>query len=466
MLYQFRAPLFRQWNFQKIHGYLSDNPGLAKHFKDCHATREKILGTLREAYTKQCGGVRGKVQSNKVVDFRADTLIALLEEYMPMLETLIAFVEDQLEGKLKGLETVWTSVLTNSWEAKALSANLKHEKMQVYFLYGQAIYSQAAKAHREHRTEIQTEEMKERRGSGDDLTVLKELITQLKRAAGIWEWISKFESKCYPINCKNHTPEVFQDIPKALSWMALANAQELMVQVAVMTGKSNKLVAKLSEGVSVWLLEALQLAKKELGTQASILSHDIVVYLDRRSKMYHGVALKYQSKVKLEEEKYGERVAVLDVAVRCLSGLKITPLKVKRKLQPLSLTLLTLSSSIKDQLQACKALYQEAKSDNDQVYHYKVPPTSTHETVDHVKFIKPTEYTPPEPIVLLLSSEMDKLTINNPSEEQDEELKIAIAMSLNANKPENEKSEEEVKVDAEDSPKDPNAPTATTVSYV
>ena len=59
------------------------------------------MGTLREAYTKQSGGVKKNVQSNKVVDFRADTLIALLEEYMPMLETLIAFVNDTLGGNLK-----------------------------------------------------------------------------------------------------------------------------------------------------------------------------------------------------------------------------------------------------------------------------------------------------------------------------------------------------------------------------
>lgn len=489
MLYQFRASLFRQWNFPKIHSVLKDNPGLAKHFKDCHAIREKILGTLREAYTKQSGGVKKHVQSNKVVDFRADTLIALLEEYMPMLETLIAFVNDTLGGNLKGLETVWTSVLTDNWENKSLSANLQHEKMQVYFLYAQAIYSQAAMVHRQHRTEIQTEEEKERRGGGDEIDTLKRLIAQLKQAAGIWDYLSSVSSKCYPINCKNQTPEVFQETPRALSMMALANAQEFMVQVAVEKKKSNKIVAKLAEGVSVQLLEALKVLRQGLGNKANMVSHDFLVYLDRRSKMYHGIALKYQSKVKLEEEKYGERVAVLDAAIQCLGSLRITPLKVKKKIQPLSSTLQILSGSIRDQLRATNILYNEARSDNNEVYHYKVPSASKHDSVDHVKFVKLTEFTPPEAQVLLITaSQMEALTIDSPPEDQDNDLAIAISMSMSDKKQE-QKSEaydndlsraiqasleverskaeaKEAKDNAADGPEDPNAPTAPTVSYI
>jgi len=486
MLYQFRASLFRQWNFQKIHTALADNPGLAKHFKDCHAIREKILGTLREAYTKQSGGLKKNVQSNKVVDFRADTLIALLEEYMPMLETLIAFVDDTLGGKLKGLETVWTSVLTDSWETKALSTNLQHEKLQVYFLYAQAIYSQAAKTHRQHRTKIQTEEEKERRGGGDEISTLKELIAQLKQAAGIWDWLSSVGSKCYPIKCNNKTPEVFQETPKALAVMALANAQEFMVQVAVETKKSNTIVVKLAEGVSVQLLEALQILRKGLGKQSTLLSHDLIVYLDRRSKMYHGIALKYQSKVKLQNDEHGERVAVLEAARQCLGGLKITPLRVKKKVQPLSSTLQILAGSIRDQLKATNKLYLEAKTDNEQVYHYKVPPAHKHDNVDHRKFIKLTKFTPPEAKVLLITQrQMEELKIDDVIEDQDEDLAAAINMSLNDRNQEkkseayeddlsraikeslkDQPSKPETKDNDEEGPEDPNAPTAPTVSYI
>lgn len=72
------------------------------------------MGALREAHTKQYGGI----------GYRADTLVVLLEEYIPMLETLIVLVEESLDGKLQGLDTVWTSVLTDTWEAKTLSENL------------------------------------------------------------------------------------------------------------------------------------------------------------------------------------------------------------------------------------------------------------------------------------------------------------------------------------------------------
>jgi len=419
------------------------------------------LGTLKEAYTKQCGGVRKNVESNKVVDFRADTLIALLEGYIPLLETLIALVEESLNGKLQGLETVWTSVLTNSWEEKALSSNLQHEKMQVYFLYGQAIYSHAGILHRAHRKEIQTQEMKERRGDGDDISTLKEIISQLKRAAGIWDWLSSVRSKCYPVTSQNKTPEVFQDIPRALSVMALANSQELMVQIAVQTKKSNKLVTKLAEGIAVQLLEALQIAKKGMGAQVNMLSHDILVYLDRRWKLYHGIALKYWSKVKLEEEKYGERVAVLEAARKYLEDLDVPPLITiekssflaakKKKVHSLSISLQVLNSSIEDQLQSINLLYKDAKSDNDQVYHYKVPPTSQHDSVDHAKFMKPTEFTPSEPITVLLSTtrQMEELTVNKPS--QDDELNVA---------PNSHEDDQSGKADIENAPAEPK------VSYV
>jgi len=388
------------------------------------------LGTLREAYTKQCGGVRKKVESNKVVSFRADTLITLLEEYIPMLETLFALVEQSMDGKLQGLETVWTSVLTNNWEDKALSKNLHHERMQVYFLYGQAVYSQASMKHQAHRVEMQTEDMKETRGGGDDLSTLKDIISELKQASGIWDWLSSVESKCYPVKCENKTPEVFQDIPRALSEMALANAQELMIQVAVQTKKSDKLVTKLAEGIAVQHMEALQIAQKGLGAQARMLSHDISVYLDRRSKLYHGIALKYWSKVKLEEEKYGERVAVLEAARKHLEGLEISPLVTmeqggflqgkKEKIHSLSLSHRILVSSIKDQLQAVNLLLDEAKSDNDQVYHYKVPRISQHDSVDHVKFMKPTKFTPFEAIVLLSATkQIEELAVEKPSEDDE-----------------------------------------------
>jgi len=271
--------------------------------------------------------------------------------------------------------------------------------------------------------------------------------------------------------------------------MALANAQEFMVQVAVEKKKSNTLVAKLAEGVSVQLYDAYQALNKGLGNHVKVVSHDFLVYLDRRSKMYHGIALKYKSKVKLEEEKYGERVAVLEAARQCLGGLKITPLKVKKKFMPLSSTLQILSGSIKDQLRATNALYREATSDNETVYHYKVPSYTKHDSVDHMKFVKLTEFTPPEAQVLLITqSQMDELTIDDGLGDHDEDLTMAISASMNdmsrgrkpaknedadlsraiklsleeKSKPESKES----KNNGGDGPVDPNAPTAPTVSYI
>jgi len=141
---------------------------------------------------------------------------------------------------------------------------------------------------------VQTLEIKRRKkGDKADISILKQLISQMKRAAGIWDWLSSVKSKCYPITCKNPSPEVFQAIPRALSLMALANAQEFMVQCAVETGKPHELISKLCEGISLQLMEALQIAEMGLGAETWMLSHDIILYLDRRSRMYHGIALKY-----------------------------------------------------------------------------------------------------------------------------------------------------------------------------
>jgi len=404
MLYQFRACLFRQWNVKAIMATLKANPGLAKHFEDCHKLREKILGTLREAYMKQSGGNRKKVNSASVTHVRSDTLINLVEEYLPMLDTLISLVDETLGGKIKGLETVWTSILTESWETKALSDNLAHERMQILFLLAQAVYMDAAAEHRDHRTAVQSEAEKEVRKGGDDVDCLKSIMKKLQRAAGIWNYLSD-KAKCYPIRAQNMTPECFQDIPKAMATLALANAQEFMVQIAVEGKKSNQIVAKLAEGVSLQLTSALKTARTALGSKQVLLNPDIQVYLDLRASMYHAIALKYQSKVAHDAEEYGERIAILKAAQGTLGRLAV-PVPKDKKGRPLQLspTLQILQGSIRDQRNMVAALLKEATEDNENVYHYRVPATDKHNSVDHIKMIKPKEYTPPEPKVILLPS--------------------------------------------------------------
>merc|ERR1719216_536706 len=103
-----------------------------------------------------------------------------------------------------------------------------------------------------HRTWCQTS--KETSSATDTVNTLKGIIKELQRAAGIWQWASEnlfgSQFRIQPKKGEKIIPDLHAATCDALANMALCNAQEFVIQIAVVQGKSPSTVAKLAMGVS------------------------------------------------------------------------------------------------------------------------------------------------------------------------------------------------------------------------
>jgi len=233
----------------------------------------------------------------------------------------------------------------------------------------------------------------------DDKERVKAISQELKASASIW----LFANSLFPVlmvesgkKALGVIPETFDCVLSVLADVALVNAQEFMIQLAVQTNKSPALTAKLSAGVS----SKLKQCNKTLSTSISkevynSIRQDFILYLKIRSDLYQAIAFKYTGKLLKDEEKHGECVACYQSALNILkhaaNKFPSNDSKKKKKGAPgPTHSIVVMNKSITKQRQAVSALFNAAKKENDSVYFEVVPKT---DEVDHPepKFVQKVE---------------------------------------------------------------------------
>jgi len=375
---------------------------------------------VRKAQEVRCTLVKLLDECAKDVS-RPDDIMKVLNEYLPILEQLVEGVEANNVKLVGQLDVVWTSFLTSNVNGKSLSNSLLWDKVSCYALFALAHYQKAVELH--HQNRQISHKLKEKVSQQqqvdydpifdeapdasqkpqifDDKERVKEISGFLKKAASLWS----FAASLCPVllvesgkNALGVIPESNAAVLTALSSLALINAQEFMVQLAVQTNKSPALTAKLSEGVSDRLKQANRQMKSSVsGAVYESIKTDFVLYLKIRSDLYHAIALKYHAKTLAKQEKYGEGVACYQCALNVLKhAAKKFPNdeKAKKKGGKQTSVIMVMQKSISKQTQSVKALFNAAQSENNSAYFEVVPSCDTIELPEGKFVIKTSEYKP------------------------------------------------------------------------
>lgn len=374
---------------------------------------------VRKAQEVRCTLVKLLDECAKDVS-RPDDIMKVCNEYLPLLEQLEEGVEANNVKLVGQLDVVWTSFLTTNVNGKSLSNSLRWDKVCCYALLALAHYQKAVELHHlnrqiSHKTKEKVSKQqqmdfdpifdevpdKAQPQIFDDQDRVKEISGFLKMAASLWA----FAASLCPVllvesgkNALGVIPESNAAVLGALSSLALINAQEFMVQLAVQTNKSPALTAKLAEGVSQQLKMANHKIKSSLSSAVyDSIKADFVLYLKIRSDLYHAIALKYHAKTLAKQEKYGEGVACYQCALNVLKhAAKKFPNDEKAKKKGVKQTsvIVVMQKSINKQTQSVKALFNAAQSENNSVYFEVVPKADTIELPEGKFVIKASEYKP------------------------------------------------------------------------
>jgi len=400
-LYHFRTPRTRDWG-----KYLKK---LQQHFESNESTAH-LSAYLVKAQEKRAVLVKLLDECAKE-GTRPDDIMRMLDDYLPSLEQLIEAVEAN-KVKLTGyLDVVWTSFLTADVNGKSLSNTLKWEKISCYTLLGLAHYQKAVSLH--HLNRHESHKMKQKASKEqddefdpifdepvdvssakpqifDDKERVKAISQSLKMAASIWRFVASL-FPCLMVESGKKAlgiiPETFDCVLAVLADVALVNAQEFMIQLAVQTNKSPALTAKLSAGVSTKLKQCHKTLATSLSKEVfNAMKRDFVLYLAIRSDLYQAISLKYLGKLMKNEEKHGETVScyqgALNILKHAAGKFPADNDQKKKKSKMTSHSIVVMTKSINKQKQAVRTLFDAAKSENDSVYFEVVP--------------KPNEIEPPE----------------------------------------------------------------------
>ena len=245
---------------------------LQKHFESNESTAH-LSAFLIQCQEKRQVLVKLMDECAKDVS-RPDDIIKILNEYLPILEQFIEGIEAN-DVKLIGyLDVVWTSFLSTNINGKSLSNTLNWERICCYTLLALAHYQKAVELHHlnrqiSHKTKQKVNKEKnmefdpifdepvdlstQKPQIYDDQGRVKEITQFLKSSASIWAYTASL----FPVlivekgkNAYDIIPESFECVVSVLSSIALINAQEFMIQLAVQTNKSPSLTCKLAMGVS------------------------------------------------------------------------------------------------------------------------------------------------------------------------------------------------------------------------
>eukprot|EP01084_Bolivina_argentea_P106282 190231_1 len=407
MLFQFRTPRTRDWSkyLKKLQKFLESNETTAHISAFVSSAQESrtVLVKLLDECAKDVS--------------RPDDIIKVVNEYLPKLEQVISNIDANNVKLIGYLDIVWTSFLMNNLNGKSLSNTLKWEKIYCYALLGLAHYQKAVELHHlnrqiSHKTKEKiskeqtdfdpifdepTDLNDQKPQIYDDQDRVKEISRYLKQAASIWA----FTATLYPVlivengkNAYDVIPETFECVISVLSTLALINAQEFMVQLAVQTNKSHSLTAKLSAGVGNKLKKCNSLLASNLSQNSyNSIKSDFVLYLKIRSDLYQAIASKYNAKLLKQNEKHGECVAYYQSAISILRhATNQFPKHNNKNKNVASSSVIVIKKSINKQMQSVKALCNAALSENNSVYFEVVPKPDQIEQIDGKFVMKSDKY--------------------------------------------------------------------------
>ncbi|ETO16598.1 hypothetical protein RFI_20742 [Reticulomyxa filosa] len=187
--------------------------------------------------------------------------------------------------------------------------------------------------------------------------------------------------------------------------LALVNAQEFMVQLAVQTDKSSAVTAKLAQGIADKLDSLHKQLDSSLGNaHVDSISSDFRHYLRIRASLYKAIALKYQGKFAREKKLWGDCVTYFKIAKVTLKEIEfpkkktemnqyLEGLNVSLQRQLVSInTLLDRHAFVISHFISVYSTSYVAQKDNDAIYHELERPIEQLDRAEGLFKMQPEEY--------------------------------------------------------------------------
>ena len=213
-------------------------------------------------------------------------------------------------------------------------------------------------------------------GAAQDLATeegMKKAVKMFQMAAGILSAVSTPP----PANSSDQkpTPDLSPESAAVLSSLCLAQAQEMVVQKAVMDSKKDSIIAKLARHADILYTETINLMQKE--TVKALWDKSWFSVVPGKQAMYSGLVQLHQARVCKVDKTIGQEIARLQLAKDLL---------VKSE----SLLVQGGQSGAQKWVDMSDPALQEARKDNEFIYFEKVPEVEDLTPVEGAAVVKPT----------------------------------------------------------------------------
>ncbi|KAI7853896.1 hypothetical protein BDC45DRAFT_569867 [Circinella umbellata] len=255
--------------------FLKDVNPYSSEISDATAQRGRVRTVLKGL----------KKEAQEVRDYRH--IVNTVEDYLPYLVSVINCL-DSGELKLKkNIETSWRSTLsdhiihTGSNAPRITCPDIYYELLFVLMTYGYACSMQS----NDILKTIQE-------GSSTASAKYNKAADSLNTAASVFNYVAYEVIPKWRQPPENQPVETVKELPVALSKMALADAQYIAINKALLTGNVSKsLVAKLYIGIGGQYEMAYGLVSSITGTQE--VSTDLKKYIYDGAQFYKAMGKKY-----------------------------------------------------------------------------------------------------------------------------------------------------------------------------
>jgi len=213
-------------------------------------------------------------------------------------------------------------------------------------------------------------------GAAQDLTTeegMKKAVKMFQAAAGILSAVSTPPPSS--ASEQKPTPDLSSESASVLSSLCLAQAQEMVVQKAVMDSKKDGIISKLAKHADNLYTETIVLMQKEM--VKTLWDKSWFSLVTGKQVLYSGLAQLYQAKLCKTNKAIGQEIARLQVA-RDMLGKSETSLVQGGH------------SGAQKWIEVCEGLLQEAKKDNEFIYFEKVPAVEDLDPIESAAVVKPT----------------------------------------------------------------------------
>eukprot|EP00092_Neocalanus_flemingeri_P006036 GFUD01006504.1.p1 GENE.GFUD01006504.1~~GFUD01006504.1.p1 ORF type:complete len:370 (+),score=129.50 GFUD01006504.1:173-1282(+) len=206
-------------------------------------------------------------------------------------------------------------------------------------------------------------------GAAQDLSTeegMKKAVKLFQMASGILSAVSTPPPTT--ASDQKPTPDLSPESAAVLSSLCLAQAQEIVVQKAMVDSKKDSIIAKLARHADTLYTETITLMQKE--TVKALWDKSWFSVVPSKQAMYSALVQVYQAKVCRANKTIGEEIARLQIAKDLLSKSE--------------------SVQVHNWVEICDKALQEAKKDNEFIYFEKVPAVEDLPPVEGAAVVKPT----------------------------------------------------------------------------